>query len=91
MGTLLSVAVTARNGVFQVDEVQSLGFVWSATPGMVDGDRARLDVQYAGASAVLVARLVEDGVAVVEAARCVPEFMVVCLLAKGQQATFVRQ
>jgi len=90
-GTLFSVAVTVQDGVFQVGEVQSLGFVWGSKPGSVSGSEATVEVSYAGATAMLLARLMGDGIAVVEAATCAPEFMVVCALAKGQQAIFVRQ
>jgi hypothetical protein len=90
-GTLFSVAVTVREGEFRVDEVQSLGFVWTSQTGNVNGSEATVQVSYAGATATLLARLTSDGIAVVEAATCAPEFMVVCALAKGQQATFVRQ
>ena len=80
-GTFFSVAVTAQEGVFSVDEVQSLGFVWTSQPGNVNGSEATVQVSYAGATAKLLARLTGDGVAVVEAATCTPEFMVVCALA----------
>ena len=90
-GTLFSVAVTVQQGSFQVDEVQSLGFVWSSGTGQVEGDRATVEVQYAGVTATLLARLTDRNTAVVEAATCMPEFMVVCALARGQQALFVRQ
>ena len=90
-GTFFSVAVTVRDTAFQVEEAQSLGFVWTAQPGYVSGSEAIVEVSYAGATAMLLATLTGDGIAVVEAATCTPEFMVVCVLAKGQQATFVRQ
>ena len=90
-GTLFSVAVSVQEGLFRVDEVQSLGFVWTSEPGSVDGDQATLQVQYAGVTAQLLARLTGNDRAIVEAASCMPEFMVVCVLVKGQQAVFVRQ
>lgn len=90
-GTLFSVSVTVQDSVIQVDEVQSLGFVWTSRPGRVAGDQASIEVSYAGVTARLLARLTGDNTAVVEAASCMPEFMVVCALAKGQQATFIRQ
>jgi hypothetical protein len=90
-GTLFSVAVTVQNGEFRVNEVQSMGFVWTSQPGNVNGSEATVQVSYAGATATLLARLTSDGIAVVEAATCAPEFMVVCALARGQQATFIRQ
>ena len=90
-GTLFSVEVVVRDSSFRVNQVQSLGFVWSSKPGRIDGDRATMEVQYAGVTAVLLARLTGPDTAVVEAASCIPEFMLVCALAKGQQAYFVRQ
>lgn len=90
-GTLFAVAVTVQDGVIQLDEVQSLGFVWSSQPGSVNGTEATLEVRYAGVTAQLLARLTGPGTAVVQAASCLPEFMVVCALAKGQQAVFVRE
>ncbi len=90
-GTLFSVAVSVTEGVFKVDQEQSLGFAWSSQPGRVNGDQATLEVQYAGITARLRARLTGQDIAVVEALSCVPEFMVLCTLARGQQAVFVRK
>lgn len=90
-GTLFSVAVNAGNSEFRVEEVQSLGFLWTSEPGSVNADLATFQVTYAGATATLQAQLTGDDVAVVEAINCVPEYMVVCALAKGQTALFIRQ
>ena len=90
-GTLFSVAVTVQDNVIEVQENQSLGFTWTSQTGSISGNEATIRVGYAGATAQLLARLTGDGTAVVEAATCTPEFMVVCLLAKGQQARFIRQ
>jgi hypothetical protein len=90
-GTLFAVEVVVNEGgEFLVKEAQSLGFVWSSSPGVVSGDQAAVVVNYAGATATILARLTGQGVAVVEASNCMPEFMVVCVLSKGQQAIFVR-
>jgi len=90
-GTLFSVAVTINEGgEFLVGEIQSLGFDWTARPGVVSGDQAAVEVSYAGATATVLARLTGDGIAVVEASNCMPDFMVVCVLSKGQQAVFIR-
>ena len=59
-GTLFSVAVTVQDTAFQVDEVQSLGFVWTSQPGNVNGTEATVEVSYAGATALLLARLTGD-------------------------------
>ena len=89
-GTLFRVAVTVQDNVLELAEVQSLGFVWSAQPGTISGNQATIQAQYAGATALLQVNLLEADRAVVEAASCTPEFLVVCVLAKGQQAVFIR-
>ncbi len=90
-GTLFTVGVTVTSdGLFHVHKVESLGFVWSAQPGRYSGDRASVEVSYAGATALLQIRLSGKGMAVVEATNCRPDFMVVCVLSRGQQAVFVR-
>ena len=89
-GTLFTIEVTIDEQEFRVSEVQSLGFVWSAQGGTVDGEQASIEVRYAGATARVLARLAGDGLAVVEASTCTPEFMVVCALVRDRQAVFVR-
>ncbi len=89
-GTLFSIAVTVTDNEFKVDEVQSLGFVWSAKLGSVEGNRATIEVTYLGATALIAAELTGDGTAIAYAATCLPAFMVVCALAKDRQAAFTR-
>ena len=89
-GTLFSIAVVVEDGIFKVSEVESLGFEWSAEEGAVKGQEAKIRVSYAGATAVIVAQLVDDHTAIAWAASCMPEFMVVCALARDRQATFIR-
>jgi len=89
-GTLFSVRVRITDGVLAVEEIQSLGQIWSAQTGTVAGNEARLPVSYLGATAELQIQMLEVGRAVVSAASCLPEYMVVCALAAGRQATFLR-
>ena len=89
-GTLFSIAVTVTDNEFKVEEVQSLGFVWTAKLGNVDGNTATIEVTYLGATALITAELTGDGTAIAFAATCVPVFMVVCALAKDRQAAFSR-
>ncbi len=87
-GTLFKVAVLAEDGMLKVTQLESLGFKWSNEDGVIDGNIARLSVDYAGVKGVIQAELVAPDRAIVIAARCTPEFMVVCVLAKNRQAVF---
>lgn len=87
-GTLFQISVEVSNGVMTVAEVESLGFTWTSEPGEVSGSVARIPVSYAGVSGIVQAELVNATTAVAIAASCMPEFMVVCTLARNQQAVF---
>jgi hypothetical protein len=90
-GTLFSLEVVASDSEFNVKEVQSLGFVWTAKSGIVAGNYATVEASYAGATAFITVELKADGTATAWAANCLPEFMVVCALVKNRQATFIKQ
>lgn len=87
-GTLFRIAVSVEGGEMTVTEIESLGFVWSSEAGAVEGSVARIPVQYAGVTGLIQAELVDAQTAVAFAASCLPEFMVVCALAKDRQAVF---
>lgn len=89
-GTLFSIAVTVYENDIKVEENQSLGFMWTAKLGSVEGNKATIEANYAGATGLVIAELTGDGTAVAYLARCVPEFMVVCALANGRRAAFRR-
>ena len=65
-----------------------MGFIWTSKDGIVEGNIARVEVEYAGVTGIIQAELVDKETAIAFAATCAPDFMVVCALAKGQQATF---
>ena len=87
-GTLFRIAVQVSDSVMEVVEVESLGFVWTSEAGEIVGNVARVPVNYAGVSGIVQAELVDSTTAVAIAATCMPEFMVVCALAKDRQAIF---
>ena len=89
-GTLFRIAVTVEDGMMTVNQIESMGFVWSSEPGEVEGNVARVPIQYAGVTGVVQAELMDATTAIAFAASCVPEFMVVCALAKDRQAVFKR-
>lgn len=87
-GTLFRIAVSVDDNVMDVQQIESLGFVWTSDKGVVDGDTVRVKVEYAGVNGVIQAELIDANTAVAFAASCMPEFMVVCALAKNRQAVF---
>lgn len=87
-GTLFQISVTVDASRLEVQQVESLGFSWGSEIGEIDGDIALVPVSYAGVSGIVQAQLLDANTAIVFAASCMPEFMVVCALAKDRQAVF---
>ena len=87
-GTLFRIGVTADNGLLKITQIESMGQIWSSGNGKIDGNIARVEVEYAGAAGVIQAELLDAKTAVLSAASCQPEFMVVCALSQGRQAIF---
>jgi len=74
----------------KIRQIESLGFEWTNSDGVVEGNIARVEVEYAGVSGIIQVELIDANTAVAFAATCTPEFMVVCALAKDRQAVFRR-
>lgn len=87
-GTLFRIAVSVSDNVMDVQQIESLGFEWTSEAGVVDGDTVQVRVEYAGVNGIIQAELIDANTAVAFAASCMPEFMVVCALAKNRQAVF---
>lgn len=87
-GTLFQIEVSIENNVAKVIQIESMGFEWTSQDGIVDGNIVLVEVEYAGITGVIQAELVDANTAIVFAASCLPDFMVVCVLAKGRQAIF---
>ena len=87
-GTIFEIRVAVTNGIMQINQIESMGFIWTSKDGTVEENIARVEVEYAGATGIIQAELVDKETAVAFAASCVPDFMVVCVLAKNQQAIF---
>lgn len=87
-GTLFSVEVVVENGRVEVRQIESLGFQWSSGNASISGANLRMEVEYAGVSGIIEARLEERNRAAVFARSCLPEYMVVCVLTRGRQVLF---
>ncbi len=89
-GTQFQIRVTVTDNIITVSQVESLGFEWTSQSGEIVGNIARVPVEYAGVTGVVQAELTGADTAIAFAASCLPEFMVVCALAKDRQAIFTR-
>ena len=89
-GTLFRIGVSIEAGILKVTQIESMGQVWSNQDGEIDGNIARVQVDYAGATGIIQAELIDANTAVLFAASCQPDFMVVCVLSKDRQAVFTK-
>ena len=87
-GTPFRVGVTLDNGLLKITQIESMGQIWSSGYGEIDGNIARVEVEYSGASGIIRAELLNPKTAVLSAASCQPKFMVVCALSLGRKAIF---
>lgn len=87
-GTLFRIGVKVEDGILKVSQLESMGQVWSNEDGQIDGNVANVQVDYAGATGIIQAELINADTAVLFAASCQPDFMVVCVLSKDRQAVF---
>jgi len=89
-GTLFTIGIVVNGNVMKIRQIESLGFEWINSDGVVEGNIARVEVEYAGVSGIIQVELIDANTAVAFAATCTPEFMLVCALAKDRQAVFRR-
>lgn len=87
-GTLFRIGIVIEEGEMKISQIESLGFEWTNQDGEINGNIATVEVDYAGATGTIQAELIDENTAVVFAASCIPDFMVVCLLSKDRQAVF---
>lgn len=87
-GTLFRIGIVVEEGEMKVTQIESLGFEWTNQNGEINGNIATVEVDYAGVTGTIQAELIDENTAIVFAASCMPDFMVVCLLSKDRQAVF---
>lgn len=87
-GTLFSVEVTISDGRVELRQLESLGLEWSSGAGVVAGASLEIPVEHAGVSGLIEARLQDAATAIVFTRSCLPEYRVVCVLAKDRRAVF---
>ena len=87
-GTIFRVRLVVEGSRLTVHQLESMGFDWTNEIGHLEGNIATINVEYAGVKGVIQAEFFDETTASVSAASCIPDFMVICLLAKDQKAIF---
>ncbi len=87
-GTIFKVDVEVEGSDLVVSQIESMGFDWTNEVGELKGNIATINVEYAGVKGIIQVEFIDETTASVFAASCIPEYMVVCLLAKDQKAVF---
>tara|TARA_B100000427_G_C15403205_1_gene548631 strand:- start:476 stop:874 length:399 start_codon:yes stop_codon:yes gene_type:complete len=87
-GTIFRVRLEVEGSRLIVHQLESMGFDWTNEIGHLEGNIATISVEYAGVKGIIQAEFFDDTTASVSAASCIPDFMVICLLAKDQKAIF---
>ena len=87
-GTIFKVGVEVDGSDLIVSQIESMGFSWANEVGKLKGNIATINVEYAGVKGTIQVEFIDETTASVFATSCIPEYMVVCLLAKDQKAAF---
>ncbi len=75
----------------RVEQIESLGFEWTATGVTRTENTLLVDIDYAGITGTVQVTRQSTGTALASPLSCTPEYMVVCVLSKGQQELFLRE
>ena len=84
----LQLVQTAPGAEVKLQQVESMGFEWTATSVREQGDALLIDVDYAGVTGTVRVIRQSASTALASPLSCTPEYMVVCVLSKGQSAVF---
>ncbi len=87
-GTIFRVRLEIDGSRVIVHQLESMGFDWTNEIGQLEANMATISVEYAGVKGIIKAEFLNETTASVYAASCIPDFMVICLLAKDQKAIF---
>jgi len=87
-GTIFRVRLEIDGSRVIVHQLESMGFDWTNEIGQLEANIATISVEYAGVKGIIKAEFFDETTASVSAASCIPDFMVICLLAKDQKAIF---
>ena len=87
-GTIFRVRLEIDGSRVIVHQLESMGFDWTNEIGQLEANIATISVGYAGVKGIIEAEFFDETTASGSAASCIPDFMVICLLAKDQKAIF---
>lgn len=89
-GSNFALKLQQQGEKLHLEPVETLGFVWENSVGVISGESAQLTVEYQGARASIVVVKSNEGTAIAKPASCSPEFHIICALIQSQQASFTK-
>lgn len=91
-GTPFTLRLVQESADAQVslEQIESLGFEWTAKRVRQEDGMLLVDIDYAGVTGTVRVQRRDASSALASPLSCTPEYMVVCALSRGQRALFVR-
>lgn len=89
-GSNFTLRLHQQDDKLHLQAIETLGFAWRNSVGVVNGENASFIVEYQGARATIVVVKTPDGTAIARPRNCTPEFHIVCALVLNQQASFTK-
>lgn len=89
-GSNFTLNLRQQDNQLHVQAVESLGFVWKNSVGIINGDTATIMVQYQGVTASILVRKDNIGKAIARPVNCRPDYHILCAMVQNQQAVFTK-
>jgi hypothetical protein len=89
-GSDFTLKLSQQGDRLHLEAIETLGFAWRNSVGVISGESANFIVEYQGARATIVVVMTSTGTAIARPKNCSPEFHIICALAQNQQASFTK-
>lgn len=91
-GTLFEIELKSSNGIFSIEEINSMGFDWVSSDLAIEGENLKVTIEYGGAKGLIVSNLSgnKQQFAFAHVATCEPAYLVICALSKNREIKFQR-
>jgi hypothetical protein len=89
-GSAFALKLHQQGDRLHLEAIETLGFAWRNSVGVISGESANFIVEYQGARATIVVVKTPTGKAIARPKNCSPEFHVICALVQNQQAGFTK-
>jgi len=89
-GSNFTLKLNQQGDKLHLQAIETLGFAWRNSVGVVNEENASFIVEYQGARATIVVVKTPNGTAIARPRNCTPEFHIICALVQNQQASFTK-